>query len=98
MDRTNIGNARLQGLEKALGLTDRTYRISLTILYVPYIILEIPSNLVIKKIGPHNFLPALVTMWGIVSTLQVRLRAQLLYNYIPRMERSRLTVVAFRGS
>ncbi|OAL39843.1 hypothetical protein AYO20_00755 [Fonsecaea nubica] len=72
LDRTNIGNARLQGLQEELGLTDRTYRIALTVLYVPYILLEIPSNLVLKKIGPHIFLPTLMTIWGIVATLQVR--------------------------
>lgn len=58
-------------MQQTLGLTDTTYRIALTILYVPYITLEIPSNLLFKKIGPHIFLPTLVTLWGIVSTLQV---------------------------
>ena len=70
LDRTNIGNARLNGLAQDLKLTDYDYRIALTILYVPYIMAEIPSNLLVKKVGANIFLPLLVTAWGIVATLQ----------------------------
>lgn len=48
----------------------RDYRIALTVLYVPYIIFEIPSNLVVKRIGPARWIPFLVASWGLVSTLQ----------------------------
>lgn len=70
LDRTNIGNARLDGLTIDLNLSDYQYRIALTILYIPYILAEIPSNLLLKKIGPNYWLPSLVTIWGIVSTLE----------------------------
>ena len=70
LDRTNIGNARLSGLTNDLHLTDYQYRIALTILYIPYILAEIPSNLLVKKVGPNYWLPGLVTVWGIVSILQ----------------------------
>ena len=70
LDRTNIGNARLSGLAKDLRLTDYDYRIALTILYVPYILAEIPSNLLVKKVGANIFLPTLVTLWGVCATLQ----------------------------
>lgn len=70
LDRTNIGNAKIDGLTKDLKLNDYNYRIALTILYVPYILAEIPSNLLVKKVGANTFLPVLVTIWGIVATLQ----------------------------
>ncbi|KAG5520202.1 hypothetical protein PMAC_001279 [Pneumocystis sp. 'macacae'] len=70
LDRTNIGNARLAGLEKDLNLTEEQFKMSLTILYIPYILMEIPSNLIIKKIGPNRWLPTLVVLWGTVATLQ----------------------------
>lgn len=70
LDRTNISQARLLGLNAQLGLSSYDYSIALTILYVPYISFEIPSNLVIKRIGPARLIPFLVTSWGIVSTLQ----------------------------
>ncbi|KTW32170.1 uncharacterized protein T551_00852 [Pneumocystis jirovecii RU7] len=70
LDRTNIGNARLAGLEKDLNLTEKQFKMSLTILYIPYILMEIPSNLIIKKVGPNKWLPTLVVLWGTVATLQ----------------------------
>ncbi|KAN0066161.1 hypothetical protein ACQY0O_000255 [Thecaphora frezii] len=72
LDRTNIGQARLNGLEESLNMSKdgKDYRIALTVLYIPYIIFEIPSNLVLKKIGPSIWIPFLLIAWGLVSTLQ----------------------------
>lgn len=72
LDRTNIGQARLNGLEEDLKMRKDgyDYRIALTVLYIPYIIFEIPSNLVVKRFGPARWIPFLVMSWGLVSTLQ----------------------------
>ena len=40
------------------------------ITFIPYICIEIPSNMVMKKIGARWMLPALCISWGIVTTLQ----------------------------
>ncbi|OAX82156.1 hypothetical protein ACJ72_03490 [Emergomyces africanus] len=70
LDRANIGNARVAGLQKDLGISDLQYQTAITVTYVPYIAAELPSNLLIKKIGPRILLPALCLCWGIVTTLQ----------------------------
>ncbi|KAJ3568326.1 hypothetical protein NP233_g5782 [Leucocoprinus birnbaumii] len=70
LDRTNIGNARVAGLEHDLGLTDRQYKIALTTLYVPYIVSEIPSNLILKHVGPRWLLPTILVIWGAITCLQ----------------------------
>ncbi|WFD42255.1 hypothetical protein MPSI1_000896 [Malassezia psittaci] len=70
LDRTNIGQAKLNGLQKDLLKSSMDYTIALVVLYPPYIVLEIPSNLVLKRIGPKFWIPLLVVCWGIVSTLQ----------------------------
>lgn len=72
LDRTNVGQARLNGLEKDLKMSKDgyDYRIALTVLYIPYIIFEIPSNLLVKRIGAARWIPFLVMSWGLVSTLQ----------------------------
>ncbi|KAF9893439.1 hypothetical protein FE257_010751 [Aspergillus nanangensis] len=67
IDRTNIGNARLAGLEKDLGLTGYDYNIVLSIFYIPYILLEVPSNMACKYFGPERFLPAITVGFGICS-------------------------------
>ncbi|KAF5373687.1 hypothetical protein D9758_000898 [Tetrapyrgos nigripes] len=70
LDRANIGNARVAGLQRDLGMTDHQYSIVVTILYVPYIIAELPSNLLLRKIGPRILMPTLLTIWGVIVTLQ----------------------------
>uniref|UniRef100_A0A0W0G0X2 Major facilitator superfamily (MFS) profile domain-containing protein n=1 Tax=Moniliophthora roreri TaxID=221103 RepID=A0A0W0G0X2_MONRR len=70
LDRANIGNARVAGLQKALHMTDHQYQIVVTVLYVPYICAELPANLLLRKIGPRIMMPILLTTWGIIVTLQ----------------------------
>lgn len=45
---------------------------AVTVTYVPYICAEIPSNLVIAKVGPRLLLPSLCISWGLVTTLQCK--------------------------
>ncbi|PKI85459.1 hypothetical protein MVES1_000357 [Malassezia vespertilionis] len=84
LDRTNIAQAKITGLmpskdypppgkpDHSLNLRPETndYEIALTVLYPPYILLEIPANLMLKYVGASLWLPFLITAWGIVSTLQ----------------------------
>lgn len=69
LDRVNIGNARLYGLEKDLGMHGDQFQTAVSILFVTYILSELPSNLVIKKFKPSRWLAFLTTSWGIVATL-----------------------------
>ena len=48
---------------------------AITITYVPYICAEIPSNLLLRKVGPRILLPTLCLCWGIISTLQCRVNS-----------------------
>ncbi|BGO92174.1 hypothetical protein NBRC10512v2_004440 [Rhodotorula toruloides] len=63
--RSNIGNAKVAGLAKDLHLTPHQYLVALTCTYVLYIVFELPSNLLLKKVGAHFMLPGMVTLWGI---------------------------------
>lgn len=70
LDRVNIGNARLYGLAEDLSLTGNRYQIAVSILFVTYILSELPSNLVLKKLRPSRWIAFITTGWGIVATLQ----------------------------
>ncbi|KAG6879064.1 hypothetical protein C0992_005411 [Termitomyces sp. T32_za158] len=70
LDRTNFANARVAGLQTDLKMTNKQYSIALTVTYVPYIVAELPSNLVLKAVGPNLMLPTMLTLWGIITTLQ----------------------------
>ncbi|CAL3961880.1 unnamed protein product [Diplocarpon coronariae] len=67
LDRTNAGNAKTYHLEPDLKMTDHQYDIGLSVFFATYIASEIPSNLVLKKLSPRIWLPALAVMWGTVT-------------------------------
>ncbi|KAJ8474823.1 hypothetical protein ONZ51_g6965 [Trametes cubensis] len=68
VDRSNIGNAKLQGLITQLDLTGNRYNIVLTMFYLFYCLCTIPSNLLLKKCKPSRWIPGLALAWGIVAT------------------------------
>lgn len=52
--RVNISNAAVLGLREDLNIVDgMKYNTALTIFFVPYVIFEIPSNILLKKLKPH---------------------------------------------
>lgn len=67
--RVNIGNARLFGLEEDLGLHGNQYQTAVSLLFVTYILCELPSNLVIKRLRPSRWIAFITTSWGIIATL-----------------------------
>ncbi|KAH6884407.1 major facilitator superfamily domain-containing protein [Thelonectria olida] len=69
LDRVNIGNARLYGLEEDLGLEGNQYQTAVSVLFATYVLSELPSNLVIKRFTPSRWLAFITTAWGIVATL-----------------------------
>ncbi|KAF8182748.1 MFS general substrate transporter [Mycena galopus ATCC 62051] len=66
LDRSNIGNARLQGLETQLDLTGNKFNIALTMFFIPYCIFECPANLVLKRFLPSRWLPGITVLWGLI--------------------------------
>ncbi|EIW85122.1 MFS general substrate transporter [Coniophora puteana RWD-64-598 SS2] len=70
LDRSNVANARVAGLQRGLNMSNTQYSIALTVTYVPYIIAEFPSNILLKRVGPNIMLPSMVAIWGVVTTLQ----------------------------
>lgn len=70
LDRNNIGAARLKGLQDDLSLNDTEYATCLSILYVGYILMQVPSNMVINRIArPSWYISAVMVVWGLISTL-----------------------------
>lgn len=65
LDRINIGNARLQGLENDLSMAGHDYNIALLIFFIPYVLLEVPSNLILKKFAPSWWISGIMFCWGL---------------------------------
>jgi hypothetical protein len=49
LDRSNIGNARIAGLEHDLNLTGTQFNMTLTIFFFGYILFEVPSNIMVRR-------------------------------------------------
>lgn len=66
LDRVNIGFAKLQMLAD-LGFSDAVYAFGASIFFVGYVAFEIPSNIVLHKIGARIWISRIMITWGIVS-------------------------------
>lgn len=64
LDRINIGNARLQSLEKDLHMKGNDYNIALFIFFIPYILCEVPCNIIMKKLAPSTWISSIMFLWG----------------------------------
>lgn len=56
MDRGNIGNARLAGLEADLNMSGTDYSVALSVYFISYGLFEVPANLALKKLTPRTWL------------------------------------------
>lgn len=68
LDRTNIGNAKIEGLQKDLKMTSGQYNATLSIFFVSYSVFEPLTNVLLKRLRPSVFLPIIMLLWGICMT------------------------------
>ncbi|KAI9268042.1 major facilitator superfamily domain-containing protein [Phascolomyces articulosus] len=66
LDRSNIGNAKIGGIMEHLGIDDQTFTVGLSIFFVGYVLFEVPSNVMLKKVGPNLWIPGVMVSFGIV--------------------------------
>jgi len=69
IDRTNLPNARLSGMDRALGTNiGIRYTLCVTFFFIPYILVEIPANSLFKKSGirPRLWLPTATLLFGLI--------------------------------
>ncbi|KAK5175408.1 uncharacterized protein LTR77_000547 [Saxophila tyrrhenica] len=70
LDRSNIGNTKIQGIDTDLGISGVQWNILLSLFFIPYILLEVPSNALLKRFNrPSLYMGTLVTSWGTIMTL-----------------------------
>ena len=66
LDKTNISIAALQ-MNADLGLTASMYGLGVGMFYISYIIFEIPSNVIMTRVGARRWIARIMISWGIVS-------------------------------
>ena len=68
VDRVNIGFAQLT-MNKDLGLTSQQFSIASGIFFIGYFLFEVPSNLILHKIGARAWIGRILLTWGLVASL-----------------------------
>lgn len=67
LDRINIGYAQLQ-MKQTLPFSDAVYGLGAGIFFIGYFLFEVPSNLILERIGARKTLLRIMFCWGIVAS------------------------------
>jgi ACS family tartrate transporter-like MFS transporter len=70
LDRMNIGFARLQMLPD-LHMSEKAYAVGAGVFSIGYCVLEVPSNLVLSRVGARRWIARILVSWGIISAAMV---------------------------
>jgi ACS family phthalate transporter-like MFS transporter len=66
LDRVNLGFAKIP-FTQDLGMSDAAYGIGVGIFSIGYVLLEVPSNLLLEKIGARKTMARIMILWGVIS-------------------------------
>jgi MFS family permease len=66
VDRVNVGFAQL-GMKQDLGFSPVTYSWGAGIFFFGYFLLEVPSNLILERVGARRWIARIMVSWGILS-------------------------------
>lgn len=68
LDRSNLAQARQGSLEEDLGMEGTDFNLATSIFFVGYLLMQLPSNMLLTRVRPSLYLPISCCMWGVVST------------------------------
>ena len=66
VDRINVGFAALQ-MQQQVGLSDAVYGFGAGMFFLGYFLFQVPSNLILQRIGARRWIAVIICTWGIVS-------------------------------
>ncbi|HKN00279.1 MAG TPA: MFS transporter [Candidatus Binataceae bacterium] len=73
MDRINVGFASLQ-MNRDAGLSDAVFGLGAGLFFVGYFIFEIPSNLILARVGARVWIARIMITWGMVAIAMMFVR------------------------
>ncbi|MFC6091318.1 MFS transporter [Saccharothrix lopnurensis] len=68
LDRANLGVAALT-MNADLGLSAAAFGVAASVFFVPYVLLEVPSNLALQRFGARLWIARIMITWGVISGL-----------------------------
>jgi ACS family tartrate transporter-like MFS transporter len=75
LDRTNLGMAALQ-MNKQIGLSATAYAFGASIFFIGYALFEVPSNIILARVGARRWIARIAITWGILSCAMLLARGQ----------------------
>jgi sugar phosphate permease len=66
LDRINVGIAQLD-MKGDVGFSDLTYSVGAGIFFIGYVLMEVPSNLMLAKIGVKRHFARIMILWGLIA-------------------------------
>ncbi|TCZ56636.1 MFS transporter [Roseicella aquatilis] len=66
LDRVNVGFAKLQ-MASELGLSEAAYGIGAGIFFFGYFVFEVPSNIIMHRVGARLWIARIMVTWGLIS-------------------------------
>jgi ACS family tartrate transporter-like MFS transporter len=66
LDRVNVSFAKLT-MNAAIGIDDATYALGAGIFFIGYFIFEVPSNLILERVGARRWIARIMVTWGVIS-------------------------------
>ncbi|HEX8096927.1 MAG TPA: MFS transporter [Pyrinomonadaceae bacterium] len=76
LDRVNVGFAQLQ-MKGALGFDEVVYGFGAGVFFVGYFLFEIPSNLILERVGARVWIARIMVVWGLVAAAMMFVRGPL---------------------
>lgn len=76
LDRGNIGNALTDFFLTEVGITQLQFNIGNQLLSLGIVLLELPSNLVLYRVGPQKWISCQIFCWGLVATFQAFIKGK----------------------
>jgi D-galactonate transporter len=73
LDRINVGFAAL-GMRTQLGFSDKVFGTGFGIFFFGYLLLQVPSNLALARVGARRWMAAIMVLWGLVSCAMILVR------------------------
>jgi ACS family tartrate transporter-like MFS transporter len=73
LDRTNVGFARLQMMND-LQLSEEVYSLGVSLFFIGYFVFEVPSNLLLRRMGARRWIARILISWGILSSAMMLVR------------------------
>jgi ACS family tartrate transporter-like MFS transporter len=66
LDRANVGFART-AMEQDLGMTPQVFDLGYGLFYIGYLVFEVPSNLLLHRVGARRWIGRIMISWGLIS-------------------------------